>query len=367
MTSRERVLTALTGGCPDRVPVGPFLGYAAAPYAGASIRSYYTDGTTIARAQYAAWKQIGHDILLTAADTYYIAEGFGLQTEHHEAALPTVKRPLLDSLEEVEHLKVPDPIRDGRMPVYLEALRELRRLTGDRVALRGTGTGPFSLAAYLMGEEAFLTLLAMIEVGEAEEKEVHRLRRLMDITAATTLAFLRAQLAIGLDILYMGDSLASSDMVSPAMYRTWAFPWHRQIYDAVGDACRAAGTVTMLHICGRNDAVLRDFIATGVQLIEIDHKMDLRTCRAVAGPEISLIGNLDPVNTLLKGTPEEVVRASGQAVRDAEGSSGRFILGSGCFVPPGTPPENLRAMVAAARELETDTDNKTDTKDDTVD
>jgi uroporphyrinogen decarboxylase len=353
VNGRERVLTALSGGRPDRVPVGPFVGYAAAPLVGASLREYYTRGETIARAQVELGKRVGHDILLTAADTYYIAEGFGLRTRHDENALPTVVAPLLGTLADADRLSVPNPERDGRMPVYLEALRELRRLSAGSHALRGTGTGPFSLAAYLYGEEPFLTLLAEIAMGEAEVGEERRLRELLEITTATTIAFLEAQLDIGLDIVYMGDSLASADMISPEMYRTWAFPYHRAVYDAVADRCHADGAVTMLHICGRNDAILADFEATGVDLIEIDHKLELDECRRLLRPETALIGNLDPVETALKGTPREVAGAALRAIRDAGGAPSapppRFVLGTGCFVPLGVPLENLAAMVAVSR------------------
>jgi uroporphyrinogen decarboxylase len=342
-------MTALAGSRPDRVPVGPFVGYAAARLIGATLRRYYTDGTTIARAQVELHRHTGQDILLTAADTYYIAEGFGLQTEHHRDALPTVREPLLETLGEVDHLTIPDPHHAGRMPVYLQALRELRALMGDTVALRGTGTGPFSLAAYLYGEQRFLMLLAEIAAGEAEERDVRGLHRLLEITTETTIAFLRAQLEIGLDIVYMGDSLASTDMISPDMYRTWAFPWHSIVFGEIGPVCRDRGAVTMLHICGGNEPVLKDFEATGVNLIEIDHKMDLAASRRQVKAATSLIGNLDPVNTILEGTPGAVTDAARGAIEAARGTEGRFILGTGCFVPLGAPLENLVAMVEAAR------------------
>lgn len=356
MTGKQRVLAALHGEQPDRVPVGPFVGYAAASMVGATLREYYTDGKIIARAQQELARQVGHDILLTAADTYYIAEGFGLRTRHTENDLPTVVEPLLQDLGEIDGLVVPDPRRDGRMPVYLEALRELRSSVGSAYALRGTGTGPFSLAAYLYGEQRFLMLLAEISAGEAQDDDVKRLQLLLEITTEATIAFLHAQLDIGLDILYMGDSLSSADMISPEMYRRWAFPYHRAVYDAVSGRCRENGVVSMLHICGRNEQILKDFEATGVNLIEIDHKLDLSFCRRILRPETSLIGNIDPVETMLAGTPDQVITAAAKAVDSVRepGSPGssppkRFILGTGCFVPIGVPVSNLAAMVALSR------------------
>ncbi len=64
-----------------------------------------------------------------------------------------------------------------------------------------------------------------------------------------------------------------------------------------------------------------------------------------------MIGNVDPVGVLLKGTPEQV-KAHCLACLEAMRGSDRFILSSGCAVSPLTPPENLRAMVEAVDEFE---------------
>ena len=350
MTSLERVQAALSGTQPDRVPVGPFVGAAAAPLVNASLRDYYTDGSVIARAQHALWQAVGHDILVTAADTYYIAEAFGLKTTHHEHALPTVDEPLLTTLEEADALHLPDPETGGRMPVYLRALEELRDRSDGQVALRGTGTGPFSLAAYLLGEQAFLTLLADLDCGERGEEDRLRLHRLLDLMADTTAAFLRAQIDRGVHLAYLGDSLASAEVISPAMYRAYALPYHQKVFASAKAHAAAAGRTvfTLLHICGANQPSLAAFAETGADLLEIDHKVPLSEARRLAGLGVSLIGNLDPVQTLLLGTPEAVFVRSKEAICATRGAEGRFILGSGCFVPPGTPLENLRQMVAAA-------------------
>jgi uroporphyrinogen decarboxylase len=53
------------------------------------------------------------------------------------------------------------------------------------------------------------------------------------------------------------------------------------------------------------------------------------------------------VQIVLRGTPDDVRSASTRCLAQAVAGGG-FILGTGCFVPRGTPVENLRAMVEAA-------------------
>ena len=94
--------------------------------------------------------------MVPQSDNYYIAEGFGVVVEHCEDATPTLKTPAIDDILEVHRLKVPDPYTDGRMPVYLEAAEIVSgKLKKDGICVRGTGTGPFSLASHLMGTETF--------------------------------------------------------------------------------------------------------------------------------------------------------------------------------------------------------------------
>jgi len=68
------------------------------------------------------------------------------------------------------------------------------------------------------------------------------------------------------------------------------------------------------------------------------------------GSRVCLMGNLDPVELLWRGTPTAVAHAAQQAIEDA-GRHGGFILGSGCEVPVATPKENLNVMIESARKL----------------
>ena len=59
-----------------------------------------------------------------------------------------------------------------------------------------------------------------------------------------------------------------------------------------------------------------------------------------------LLGNIDPVRGLKHGTPESVTRAIAQCHREA---GPRYIVGAGCEIPLGTPPENVQALTHYAR------------------
>ncbi|NVM26312.1 MAG: hypothetical protein HWN70_10430 [Desulfobacterales bacterium] len=56
-----------------------------------------------------------------------------------------------------------------------------------------------------------------------------------------------------------------------------------------------------------------------------------------------------PGYTLPFEKPPEFEEESGESINKA-GMSGSLILSSGCSVPAMTPPENIEAMVRAAKE-----------------
>ncbi|MFW5692733.1 MAG: uroporphyrinogen decarboxylase family protein, partial [Thermoguttaceae bacterium] len=88
VTSRERVWRAVLREPNDMVPAGPFAGFYAARITGVSLRQYVTDGRIIAAAQCWLQQKLDHDIVVTAADTYYMAEAFGLKVDFHDGSLP---------------------------------------------------------------------------------------------------------------------------------------------------------------------------------------------------------------------------------------------------------------------------------------
>jgi len=64
-------------------------------------------------------------------------------------------------------------------------------------------------------------------------------------------------------------------------------------------------------------------------------------------PGAVLGGNVDPINSLLHGSREQIAEDTLNCLRAA--GTRRFILMSGCGVPPKTPLENVKAMVKAAK------------------
>ncbi len=343
MNGRELLLATLERRPTDRVPVGPMMLDLGAAVIDAPIGLFCSDADTMARGQLTLHEQVGQDVIFLGCDNYYIAEGFGCVAELPPDETPHLLQPPLERIADVDDLDVPDPLTDGRMPVVLEATRLVRKAVGDEVAIRTPGTGPFALASYFIGTQEFLIEIGMAKAGMSES-EPEAIHRALDLAADALIAFGKACVDAGADLLHCGDSLASCDVISPADYEEWAFPYERKVLMA----WKEYGAKTLLHICGDSSKVLDLYAETGADVIEVDHKVDLALARSIVGDRACVIGNVDPVTVLLQGTPEQVRAVSEQCLEAGRG--GGYVLGSGCVVPRITPLDNIRAMVQAARD-----------------
>ncbi|NQV05174.1 uroporphyrinogen decarboxylase family protein [bacterium] len=341
MRALDRITAAVAGEATDRVPAAPYVANWAAGLVGIPLSVYGTDPAQMARATIAAQQALDLEVVFPDCDNYYLAEGFGCRSAFRDDEIASLEHPAVEGFDDVFDLEVPDPTRDGRMPVVLEAISRIRTTLGPDVVIRAPGTGPFALASYLVGIDSFLLAVAKLSRGR-EEHLRPALERMLDLTTEALIRFGLAEIEAGADMVQCGDSLASCSVISPATFEQWVLPYHRKVFSA----WKEAGATTLLHVCGNNTGILQLLADTGADIVAIDHLVDLATAKKEIGGRVALIGNLDPVTTVRFGSPDDVALKAEAALADAA-DGGRFILGTGCEVPVGTPIENLRALLAA--------------------
>jgi uroporphyrinogen decarboxylase len=72
--------------------------------------------------------------------------------------------------------------------------------------------------------------------------------------------------------------------------------------------------------------------------------------RAWTGNQIALLGNIPPRDTLALGTPDDVARAVTEMLNVYDDHS-RLIVSCGGGMAPGTPTENIEALIATVQNL----------------
>lgn len=339
MTSLERVRTVLAGGIPDRLPVIPqgFMFSAAA--AGYRIGQINRDPAKMARCHVACQEKYGFDGCVIDVDDASLAEACGAKVIFRDNDVASVdgSHPLLDDLRDIDGLRMPDPYKDGRLGQWLETTSRVVEAIGDHVFVMGRADqGPFSLLCLLRGTENFMCDL----LTEDEEVIFHALEWTTEVHAR----FAKAQFDIGAHASSMGDALAGPNLISPAMYRKFGYPYEKKVVERL----KAAGKPYSVHICGDTNTIVKDMGSLGCEILEVDWKVDLGAARKAIDPGVTLMGNVDPSGMLVLGSPEEV---EGVVKRSIEATKGfRYIVSSGCAMGANTRPENVAAMVEAAKK-----------------
>jgi uroporphyrinogen decarboxylase len=337
VTSLERVETALRHEEPDRVPCVPELCLPSIRISRVPYSEYCTNSKKLARSLLASWRRFKYDGITVDSDTFVTASGFGLKVRIKGNEVPRGIGAVVETEEDVDGLQIPDPHKDGRMPVWIEAAEIIVEKVGRKVWIMGRADqGPFDLAAELRGIERFVVDLY---------KNPSLAHKLLRKTTEASVEFAKAMYETGVHMTAFGDSIGGPDFISPKLYEEFAHPYEREAFREL----RRKGVRASLHICGAATPILPLMAETGADILEIDQKVDIGKAKEIVGAKTSLMGNLDPTGVLFLGTPETVEKASRECMMKA-GKGGGLILSSGCDVPMRTPFRNLDTMMHAVRK-----------------
>lgn len=333
MNSLERVRCRLRGEPVDRAPNFDIYMTRAAHYVGRPLSQYYLDYRALVEANLAVLEAFDLDIVQTLSDPYREAADMGLEVEFPEDDLPVRKKLLLVEPEDLAQLKRVDPTDGRRMSDRLDAIRTLVEKVGEDVIVMGWVEGGLALACDIRGDTNL-----MLDLHDRPDW----VEELLELLVEQQIAFARAQIALGAHMIGLGDAIAS--LVSPKQYRQFALPYEQRIFAAV----KEAGAIPRLHICGDTSHLVEDMARSGAEIVDLDWMVDLARAAEVFGDGPAPCGNFDPVEIMLRGTPEKVREAT-RACAAVGGP--RHFSAAGCEIPDDTPEANPRAHAATLREL----------------
>jgi uroporphyrinogen decarboxylase len=336
MTSKERTIAALTGKPYDRIPVNLLISDHAARVIGVTVKDYNHDAPTLARGQITAWRKYGMDMINTGPGLVGIPEAIGSGIAFPDGSPYVAELAVKDKID-LDRLKVPDPHRDGRLLLFLEAAQIVIKEVGDQVPVSMTTSGPFTTATNIRGTENFMRDL------RRDPEFAHRILRL---ATDSVIAFASAAAGMGVRI-GLADPTSSGTMISPGLFREFAFPYLKEVVTAI---VRVAGAPPSLHICGNTRKIWREMADSGVSVLSLDDAVDIGEAKAEVGGRVALLGNIRPAATMYLGNPEDVRANARECLAKAWDTPKGYILGLGCGLPIDTPPENILALVESARE-----------------
>jgi MtaA/CmuA family methyltransferase len=326
MIPKERIYAILRGDSYDRPAVTPIFMAWAANFIGNTYRDYYLDGDVLAEAQLAVTRAFNIDQISAISDPWREASAYGMEFEYPPDGVGRPKDVFLKTRQDIHHLKPFDIENTGRTKQRIESVRKMASGIGQTHSVLGWVEGPLAEYGDLRGvESAMLDLIdrpdLFLEAG--------------NIIIQNEITFAVAQIKAGADMVGVGDSAAS--LIAPKMYAELVLPLQQKLIAAIHEA----GAAVKLHVCGDIKNIVQHMAQSGADVIDVDWMVPLKTARELAGPEVTLCGNINPVGVLYEGSPYDVADAARQCLKDVPE---KFILMPGCEVPPATPEENIRAF-----------------------
>ncbi|MHC4532352.1 MAG: uroporphyrinogen decarboxylase family protein [Planctomycetota bacterium] len=326
MTPKERIYAILNGNSYDRPAVTPIFMAWAGNFIGRSYRDYYLDGDVLAQAQLAVTRAFNIDQISAISDPWREASAYGMEFEYPPEGVGKPKELLIKTHDDISKVKPFDIENSERPKQRIESVRKMAAEIGKTHSVLGWAEGPMAEYADLRGVEN--TFMDLIDKPEMFVKAG-------EIIVKNAIAFVTAQVRAGADMIGIGDAAAS--LIAPNMYKEFVLPLERKLIAAVHEA----GAAVKLHICGNIVNHISYMAQTGADIIDVDWMVPLKKARELAGPEITLCGNINPAGVLFEGSGEEVADVARQCLKDVPD---KFILMPGCEVPPATPEENIRAF-----------------------
>ena len=327
MNSLERYVATLKGEAVDFLPRVPILMQFAAEYIGSNYAAFAADYKVLVESNLRCRDDFGFDQVSVISDPYRESAGFGAEIVYQDNHAPFCKQTVLSDITDLSPMvEDPDPYQSERMLDRLLAVRALKERVGGECSILGWVEGAAAEAADLRGVQDFFMELMMNEEASLV---------LLERVVKTSIRFALAQLDEGADTIGIGDAIASQ--MSADMYKKLVWPFEKRIVDAI----QAKRGYAKLHICGNITHLLPHIAEIGVDILDLDHMIDPLAARAAVGPDVVIAGRVDPVQSILNGTPESIKAE----VLDSYAKLGNpHMVMAGCEIPPGTPDQNLKAL-----------------------
>ena len=376
MSSRERLLLVLSGQIPDRVPVSPFV-------QDEYLSHFYPQKTKVDRVFDALElsKELDFDL---------IAKPRNFEVPHFlRKSFPNWK---LDQAQQV---------RDGR--IYVRKAIETPKQTLTQIQV-GPDAGAASSGVHLSTQEYFLktaedieifieflpdidseTIAEMNTVNSQWRKalgdngiaapwgwcsvfnmvsEYRNLESLMmdtfDIPGmyqalmkklSEQMAIYNAHLAqTNVECVGIQGNIANGALFSSDYFAEHIEPYEKTVIDAI----HANGAFTIYHNCGAAKNLYPNYkrmAFTVWETVSEDPVGDntLQDAKECFGETMCLLGNLDQIHFLKTASPQEVAEKT-RAVMEIGKPGGHYIFSTSDFLEKGTPLENVKTMINAARK-----------------
>jgi uroporphyrinogen decarboxylase len=278
--------------------------------------------------------KLGVDAAIIFSDILIPLEPMGISLEFSKGDGPVIHNPI-STEEDIEKLRIINPDED--VPFVYEAIAKVRKVIDGKVPLIGFAGAPFTLASYIIEGGHSRNYIKTKNLMYHSNRNWHLL---MEKLAETITRYLNAQIEAGAQAVQLFDSWVGC--LSPSDYAEYVLPHSRSVFQGLNK------TVPAIHFATSASTLLEHMKQAGGRVIGVDWRIDLGKAWDILGHNVAIQGNLDPVTLF---APASFIREKTREVLDAAKNRPGHIFNLGHGILPGTPVENVIALVEAVHEL----------------
>ena len=281
-----------------------------------------------------AAEKLGVDAAIIFADLLLPLEPMGLDFEFLAGEGPVVHHPVRTA-EDVLALRT-DRAED--LSYVARAIEKVSAHFGNRLGIIGFCGAPYTLASYMIeggGSRNY------IETKKLMYRDPIAWSSLLEKLVTVLTAYCKQQVEAGADVIQIFDSWVGSLCV--ADYLQYALPASKRLVEAVQQM-----GVPVIYFGVDTAGLLTDMASTGADVLGLDWHQPVDVAWKSVGHNHAVQGNLDPITLF---APLDILETRVKEVlRSAAGRPGHiFNLGHG--IVPGTPVENVQAVVKMVHEF----------------
>jgi len=333
-SGKDRLLKTLNHEPVSAIPWVPFAGVHAGKLKGYSAKQVLTDGNKLLESLLEVNRLYDPDGQPVLFDLQVEAEILGCELAWAEDAPPSVASHPLSG-----HSNIPDKLPgpgDGRLPMILNVMRQLKEAVGEHTALYGLVTGPFTLASHLRGTDIFLDTM----------DDPDYLNRLMSYASKVAQRMTTLYLEAGMDVIAVVDPVTSQ--VSPRTFTAFLAEPFSQVFDSI----REKDAFSSFFVCGDATKNIEVMCQTNPDCIAVDENIDMAAVKPITDRyNIVLEGNIPLTTRMLLGTQQDNMKYIVDLLDELPNHQ-NLIVSPGCDMPYDTPIENVIAAVEAIRDPE---------------
>ncbi|WP_346318574.1 uroporphyrinogen decarboxylase [Chitinophaga sp. YIM B06452] len=277
--------------------------------------------------------QVGVEAAIIFSDILVVPQAMGMEVQLVEKVGPLLPQPV-KSAADLDRIGIPDV--NDRLHYVMDALKLTKQTLAGRVPLIGFAGAPWTLLCYMVQGKGSKTFDEAKTFCYTQPAVAHEL---LNRVTETTIAYLKAQVLAGADVVQVFDSWGG--LLSPEDFEEFSLQYIRRIVAAM------QGVAPVIVFAKGAWFALEEMAATGAQGLGLDWCIKPQLARQFAGPAVTLQGNFDPAQ-LMKPIPE--IQKSVKNMINAFGPQ-RYIANLGHGILPNIPVDHAKAFVEAVKSF----------------